>query len=152
MPTLSSEYSRRFWTAPSAARWLEAASMAASISLMSAVPVGVRLKYWFDTVAPSEIMATLMASPSLAPTWKDTVEVLFSRQMPLNWVVVPMRSISDASWATSDWMADWLPALSVPFLNWTASSRTRWSMLWTVLRAPSAVWTSETPSWMLRWF
>src|SRR3954447_22339984 len=25
-------------------------------------------------------------------------------------------------------------------------------MLWTVLRAPSAVWTSETPSWMLRWF
>src|SRR3954451_3811877 len=128
MPTLSSEYSRRFWTAPSAARWLETASMALSISEMSAVPVGVSAKYWFDTVAPSEIIATAIVSPSLAPTWNDTVEVLLSRQMPLNWVVVPMRSISLASWLTSDWMADWLDALSVPFLNWTASSRTRWSI------------------------
>src|SRR3954452_4311362 len=152
MPTLSSEYSRRFWTAPSAARWLETASMAASISETSAVPEGVRLKYWFDTVAPREIMATAMVSPSVAPTWDDTVVVLLSRQLRWNCVVEPMRSISDASWATSDWMADWLPALSVPFLNWTASSRTRWSMLWTVWRAPSAVCTSDTASPILRWF
>src|SRR3954468_6048585 len=152
MPTLSSEYSRRFWTAPSAARWVDTASIALSISEMSAVPVLDSEKYVFDTVLPSEIMATEITSPSLAPTWNDTVEVLLSRQMPLNCVVVPMRSISEANWATSDWMADWLVALSVPFLNWTASSRTRCSIECTVWRAPSAVWTSETPSWMLRWF
>src|SRR5213594_4158759 len=92
-----------------------------------------------------------IVSPSLEPTWKDTELVLFSREMPLNFVVEPRRSISDASCRTSDWIADWLVAPSVPFLYWTASSRTRCSMLCTVCRAPSAVWTSETPSWVLRW-
>src|SRR5215212_10614813 len=96
-------------------------------------------------------MATPICSVSLEPTWKDTVLVVFSRLMPLNCVVEPMRSISQASCRTSDWMADWLVALSVPFLNCTASSRTRWSIAWVVWRAPSAVWTSETPSWALRW-
>src|SRR5436189_4832093 len=123
MPTLSSEYSRRFWTAPSAARWAETESIAASISEMSALLPAVRLKYWFDTVAPSEIIATAIVSLSLEPTWKDTVAVLFSRQMPLNFVEAPRRSISDASCRTSDWIADWLVELSVPFLYWTAGSR-----------------------------
>src|SRR3954454_14224759 len=152
MPTLSSEYWSRFWTAPSAARCDETLSIAVSMFVMSDAPVGVSAKYVLPTDVPSEIIATPICSPSLAPTWNVTEFVLFSRLMPLNFVELPMRSISEASWNPSDWMADWLAALSEPFLNWTASSRTRWSIAWTVLRAPSAVWTSETPSWMLRWF
>src|SRR3954451_23399803 len=152
METLSSEYSRRFWTAPSAARCVLTLSMAASMLLIDAALDSVAQPEGRTAVAPSEIMLTAMTSLSLAPTWKVTAVVLSSSEMPLNFVVVPMRSISEASWLTSDWIAVWLVLLSVPFLYWTASSRTRWSMLWTVERAPSAVWTSETPSWMLRWF
>src|SRR3954447_11015684 len=110
-----------------------------------------RLLYVAPTVDPREMVATPICSPSLEPTWKDTVPAAFSSEMPLNLVVVPMRSISEASWLTSDWIADWLVELSVPFLYCTASSRTRCSMLCTVCRAPSAVWTSETPSDELRW-
>ena len=40
--------------------------------------------------------------------------------------------------------------LSVPFSNWTDRSRTRCSIECTSFSAPSAVWTSEMPSWALR--
>ena len=43
------------------------------------------------------------------------------------------------------------PVDSVPLLYWTARSRTRWSIEWTSFSAPSAVCTSETASWALRW-
>src|SRR4051812_19822533 len=152
MLTLSSEYSRRFWTAPSVARWALTLSMAASMLLIADALDSVDQPEGRTAVEPSEIMLTLMTSLSFEPTWKVTAVVLSSSEMPLNLVVVPMRLISLASWLTSDWTAVWSVELSVPFLYWTASSRTRWSMLWTVLRAPSAVWTSETPSPMLRWF
>src|SRR5436305_223311 len=62
MPTLSCEYWRRFWTAPSAARWLETASIAVSISEMSVLPVGVSAKYVLPIVWPSEIIAMLIVS------------------------------------------------------------------------------------------
>ena len=41
--------------------------------------------------------------------------------------------------------------LRVLFAASTASSRMRWSMEWTSVSAPSAVWTIETPSWAFRW-
>src|SRR3954468_6118113 len=152
METLSSEYSRRFWTAPRLARWALTLSMAASMLLIAEPLDSVDQPDGRTAVEPSEIMLTAMTWLSLAPTWKVTALTLSSSEMPLNFVVVPMRSISEASWLTSDWIAVLLVALSVPLLYWTASSRTRWSMLWTVESAPSPVWTSETPSWMLRWF
>jgi len=45
-------------------------------------------------------------------------------------------------------------AASVPFEACTVSSRVRWMMLEISESAPSAVWTSETPSLALRtaWF
>ena len=61
-----------------------------------------------------------------------------------------MRSISEASWLISDWMAVWSCEDSVPFLYWTASSRTRWSIECTSLSWPSAVCTSEIASAVLR--
>jgi hypothetical protein len=45
--------------------------------------------------------------------------------MPLNSADEPIRSISLASWLTSDWIAVRSAFESEPFLNWTASSRTR---------------------------
>ena len=86
------------------------------------------------TVEPTDTIATLMTSPSLAPTWKETVLVFDSTLMPLNSAAAPMRSISEASWLTSVWMAACAEALSEPFLYWTASSRTRCSIEWTSSR------------------
>ena len=102
------------------------------------------------TVLPREIVLTVIESPSFTPTWKVTEPAPDRRLMPLNLAEPPMRSISDASWLTSVWIAAWSSLLSVPFLYCTASSRTRWSMEWTSSRFPSAVCTIETPSWMLR--
>src|SRR5262245_9407336 len=93
---------------------------------------------------------TEIVSPSLAPTWKVTEEADASSVMPLNDAALPMRSISDASWLTSLWIAALPVSDSEPFLYWTASSRTRCRMLWTSSRLPSAVCTIDTPSWMLR--
>ncbi len=62
-----------------------------------------------------------------------------------------MRSISEASWLTSFWIEVRGVSSIEPFLYCTASSRMRWSIEWTSSRLPSAVWTIETPSWMLRW-
>jgi len=95
---------------------------------MSAVPLGVRLKYELPTVEPSEIIATLMTSPSLAPTWNDTVLVVVEQAD-----AVELRGGADAldlGGELSDLGLDGrlVAALSVPFLNWTASSRTRWSI------------------------
>ncbi len=49
------------------------------------------------------------------------------------------------------WSAAWFVGDSVPFLAWTASSRTRWSIEWTSFSEPSAVCTIETASCRLRW-
>src|SRR4051794_13886182 len=125
--------------------------MAASMLLIAVAFDSVDQPDGRTDVAVRGIILTEITSLSLAPTWNVTLFVLSSSEMPLNFVAPAIRLISAESWLTSDWMAVWLVLLSVPFLYWTASSRTRWSMLWTVLRAPSAVWTSETPSWMLRW-
>src|SRR5919204_2305208 len=71
--------------------------------------------------------------------------------MPLKSASRPMRSTSDASWLTSDWIATLSVVESVPFEYSTASSRTRWSMAWTSLSEPSAVCVSEIASDALRW-
>ena len=70
--------------------------------------------------------------------------------MPLNFVSEPMREISAPSEVTSCSMEVLSLAESVPFLYWTASSRTRPSMLCTSWSEPSAVCTSEMASWALR--
>ena len=54
------------------------------------------------------------------------------------------------SWSTSLWMAVWSEDCSEPFWYCTASSRMRWSMLWTLLSELSAVCTIETASPTLR--
>ncbi len=71
--------------------------------------------------------------------------------MPLNWALEPIRSTSEPSMFTSDWIAALSFADSEPFLYCTASSRTRCSIEWTSCRLPSAVCTSEMASWELRW-
>ena len=55
--------------------------------------------------APRLIVETPMVSPSAAPTWKVIVPETASRLMPLNAAEEPMRSISEPSWLTSDWIA-----------------------------------------------
>ena len=89
--------------------------------------------------------------PSSAPTWKVTVGVPESSVIPLNFVSEPMRAISWPSEATSFSIEVLSLAESVPFLYWTASSRTRPSMLCTSWSEPSAVCTSEIASCALRW-
>ena len=74
-------------------------------------------------VWPSDTVVTAIVWPSSEPTWKVTLPVAFNILMLLNSESAPIRSISDASWFTSDWMAAWSAVESDPFLNWTASSR-----------------------------
>src|SRR5947209_19919299 len=80
------------------------------------------------TVWPSEIMVTAIVSPLLEPTWNVIVEADDSSEMPLNCAAEPIRSISDDSWLTSDWIAAWSVGDRVPFWYWTARSRMRWSI------------------------
>ena len=88
-------------------------------------------------------------SPS-APTTKSKA-VPVSRALPLNFVSVPMAVISSLSAVTSVAMAVLSSVDSVPLSYCTFRSRMRLSIECTSLRAPSAVWTSETPSCALRW-
>jgi hypothetical protein len=92
----------------------------------------------------------LIDSPVAAPTWNVT-PLPSSSAMPLNLVWLEMSLISVASWPISVAMASLSSWLRVPFENCTLRSRTRWSIEVTSLREPSAVWTSETPSFELRW-
>ena len=62
-----------------------------------------------------------------------------------------MRVISEVSWLISAWAAVRALLSLVPVLAaCTARSRMRLSMFWISLRAPSAVCTTEMPSWALR--
>ncbi len=70
--------------------------------------------------------------------------------LPLNFVCSAMFLTSPAIWKTSAAIASWSSELSVPLSNWTLRSRTRCSIECTSVSAPSAVWTSEMPSWALR--
>jgi hypothetical protein len=77
--------------------------------------------------------------------------LLSSSVLLLNWVVLPMRSISEASWVSSVEIAVWSLLVRVPFEAWTDSSRMRCRIEWTSFSAPSPVWIIEIPSWALRW-
>jgi hypothetical protein len=74
--------------------------------------------------------------------------------MPLNFVFEAMSPIAAFSSSTSAEMLAFASASFVPLAYWTASSRIRWSIAWTSLSAPSAVWTIEMASWAFRvaWF
>ena len=81
---------------------------------------------------------------SSAPTWKVIAGAPESSAMPLNFVSLPIVEISAQSWATSAVIAALSAVARVPLLNWTARSRTRWSIECTSASAPSPVCTSET--------
>src|SRR3954470_10972802 len=94
---------------------------------------------------------TAMVSPALAPTWKEVLYLPSRSFCPLNVVVSAMRSSSDLSWPISDWTFFRASAFMLPVLEaWTDRSRMRWRMLCVSVSAPSAVCTTEMPSWVLR--
>ena len=96
-------------------------------------------------------MLTGMVSPALAPTWKLAVKLPSSSFLPLKVVVLVMRFSSGLSWPISDWMALFASSLMPPALEaCTDRSRMRWRMLCVSVSAPSAVCTTEMPSWVLR--
>src|SRR5688500_4838898 len=100
---------------------------------------------------PTEPTWTLMVSPALEPTWKAALKLPSSSFLPLKVVVLAMRSSSDLSCPISDWMLFRASALTPPaLLAWTDRSRMRWRMLCVSVSAPSAVCTTEMPSWVLR--
>ena len=90
-------------------------------------------------------------SLSLAPIWKVTVPAPVSSAMPLNCVWAEMREISLQSCVTSSVIEFLSEVDSVPLLNCTARSRTRWSIECTSASEPSAVCTIDTASCALRW-
>ena len=74
----------------------------------------------------------------------------FSSLMPLNFAESPMRSISEASWLTSDWIAAWSVVAERAVLVLHGQLTDALEHRVDLVEAPSAVCTSETPSWMLR--
>src|SRR3989338_264894 len=106
-------------------------------------------------VACALLMLIPMVWLALAPTWKFwPAKVPSSRFLPLNWLVVAIRLISDCSWDTSACSAVRSLEEFVSLADCTASSRMRWSALVVSTRAPSAVCAREMPSLALRaaWF
>src|SRR3954469_4665539 len=78
------------------------------------------------TWVPTEMVATVICWLSAAPTWYEMVGFApFSSLMPLNSVSGPTRSVAALGGFASLWMEFWSLLLGVPFLYWTASSRTR---------------------------
>ncbi|MEZ5223222.1 MAG: hypothetical protein R2713_09995 [Ilumatobacteraceae bacterium] len=106
---------------------------------------------------------TVMLNVSVAPT---ATELLASKPVRLavwrpyepsssvvapNFVVLEIRVISVLSAVISAWAAERAAESLAPVLaDCTARSRMRFSMVWTSFSAPSAVWTTEMPSWALR--
>ncbi len=80
-------------------RCAETALIAVSISDRSVVAPSA--ENVVPRAEPREIVPTEICSASFAPTWKVMVPDAFRSLMPLNAVVVPTRSISEASWLTS---------------------------------------------------
>src|SRR4051794_4569937 len=96
-------------------------------------------------------MLTPIVSPALDPTWKTELKVPSSSFLPLNVVVLAIRSSSALSWVISDWMFSLASLFRPPELEaCTDRSRIRCRMLCVSVSAPSAVCTTEMPSWVLR--
>jgi hypothetical protein len=115
---------------------------------------GVDVSRLLDTEMPETAVDRVNAvvaivSPVLAPTW-NVLAVPVSSLLPLNSVCVPMAVISVVSAVISEEMAALSSVFRVPPSCCTFSSRMRPSIECTSERAPSAVWTSEMPSWALR--
>ncbi len=134
------------------------AAVAALVTTPVAAPAATAVTSTPETPRPAEFMplpteptAKLIVSPEFEPTWKAALKLPSSSFLPLKVVVLAIRSSSDFSWLSSDWM---LPLASVfmppSFAAWTDRSRMRWRMLCVSVSAPSAVCTTEMPSWVLR--
>jgi hypothetical protein len=92
-----------------------------------------------EPIAPLSVTAeVVIVSPSLAPTWKVNV-LPVSSWLPLNDVLFEMSLSSWPICDTSAAIASWSLASSVPLLNCTFRSRTRWIIDWTSSSEPSAV-------------
>ena len=90
---------------------------------------------------------TSRASSALIPIWKLTLsEEPSSSFTPLKCVFLAILSISAVKAVTSDCIIVLSLSLNVLLPACTASSRTRWSMFSTSLRAPSAVCVIEIAS------
>src|SRR4051812_19712954 len=147
---LLSVCSRRFCTAPNPARASLTTWIASSIFEMSE-PSAARVNAAVPIAVAMSVVSASIVSPSPAPTWKVMVASAPSRSMSLNFEFPAMRVISSFSWSTSSWIDVLSSVESVPFWYCTASSRVRCSMEWISFNEPSAVWTSDTASWVLRW-
>ena len=133
--------SRRFCAAPKVPRRVLISAMAVSTDAMSETSAAE------VSTSPK---VTVRVWPWSAPTWKSVDAPPVRRETPLNLVFAAMSPMAAWSSVTSASMLAWESASLVPFAYWTASSRIRWSMLWTSVSAPSAVWTIEMPSWAFR--
>ena len=69
----------------------------------------------------------------------------------LNVVLLAIRPSSLFSESTSDCRSAFALVSRTPLLpDWTVRSRMRWRMDCVSVSAPSAVWTTDVPSWALR--
>ncbi len=121
------------------------------------VTVTERLAVAPASMARSKVAVPVTVMPDAALVMTVLVRAAWPPKVPLrsfwepNEVVPAMRSISDRSCSIS-FCAAWRAAESddAVLAAWTMRSRTRLSIEWTSFRAPSAVWTTLTPSWALR--
>jgi hypothetical protein len=85
------------------------------------------------------------------PTRTEIVAAPVRSDVPLNLELVAIRSISSTrSWNSASSVVRSVADI-VPVADSTASSRRRMRMPLISSRAPSAVWTSEMPSFAFRW-
>lgn len=96
---------------------------------------------------------TWFSAPAPEPTWNlnPAVSEPSSSFSPANSVAWEIRSISAMACSTSGAAVVRASTLLPPVLEaCTDRSRTRWRSAWTSVNAPSAVSTTEIPSWALR--
>ena len=103
-------------------------------------------------VTPTRFVLLAESMLPFAPTWRVTIVGVDAPNsaMPLNVAESRIRTSSAVSCVISAPILAWSPVDSVPFDHWMASSRTRCRIECISFRAPSAVCTSEMPSWALR--
>ncbi len=104
-----------------------------------------------ETLTVLRLTPIWLAASPLAPTWKFIVPAEPSSSfLPLKLVDVPMRPSSLCRLLTSVAMAARASPLFESLPACTARSRMRCRIAWVSVSAPSAVWTTEMPSWALR--
>ncbi len=147
----------RFWMAPKSPRSWDTVLMALSIWLMAKLvsPVEPMSRVLSPRLVVSagerSTLIWLMEESVPIPTWKEAVVVLPSRRwIPLNSVDLAIRFTSLTKALNSSCRVSLSLFDTEPLEAWTASSLRRTRMLLTSFKAPSPVWTRETPSLAFR--